>query len=106
MKTKIVLTHIYIKMSSRILYDWSNCFEKQMGVDAYIIRPGKLDLLFLISNFHDLGAGRRSLLIIHYRFLEVWLPETQEADVKYLIQQSFERVWLQLRPIMNVEAGG
>ena len=30
------------------------------------IRPGKPDLLFLISQFQDLGAGGRSLFIIDF----------------------------------------
>ena len=31
--------------------------------NKYIIRPDKLDLLFLISHFLDLGAGGRLLFI-------------------------------------------
>ena len=32
---------------------------------VFLLRPGKLDLLFLISFFLDLGEGGRSLFIIH-----------------------------------------
>ncbi len=42
---------------------------------SVLLRPGKVDSLFLISHFLNLRAGRRSLFIIHYyyiiKFLEV-----------------------------------
>ena len=68
-------------------------------------------LFFLISNIHYLGAGW--VVIIHYRFLEVCLPETQGAVIKQhfeggvaAVTSTLKGVWLQLRTIMNVEAAG
>ena len=51
---------------------------KEGGKGAFL-RQGvwHVTRLELISNFHDFGAGRRSLFTIHYRLLEVWLLETQ-----------------------------
>ncbi len=42
---------------------WCGC------VSLLLVRPGKVDSLFLISHFLNLRAGRRSLFIIHYYYI-------------------------------------
>ena len=68
-----------------------------------IIRPGKLDLLFLISLFLDLGEGRPAV-IIHYSFTIVLTVEVLQSR---LTRRLIELKWacLRLVAIMKLEAG-
>ena len=57
------------ELSCPFLFDTNENFKYNVPLH----RPGKLDLLFLISQFQDLGAGDQSLFMRYWSCVQNWL---------------------------------